>query len=120
MQEKRSFVRIDWPVIIRYKTLEEPYTEDHIRGKDISEGGVSFILYERLAKGTRLDLDIQVPFDSMPIFVKGDIAWIRQIGEEHAKTFEVGVSFSEVDEHDKRRLKMYIENEIKDRRMRAE
>ncbi|MBU1061416.1 MAG: PilZ domain-containing protein [Candidatus Omnitrophica bacterium] len=120
MQEKRNFVRIEWPVIIQYKTLEEPYTEDHIRGKDISEGGVSFILYERLAKGTRLDLEIQVPFDSMPIFVKGDVAWIRQVSEEHAKTFEVGITFIDVDEKDQRRLKVYIENEIKERRSRSE
>lgn len=42
MQEKRKFVRISWPVVVKYKTLEEPFTEDQIVGSDISEGGVAF------------------------------------------------------------------------------
>ena len=118
MQEKRNFVRIEWPVIIQYKTLEEPYTKDQILSKDISEAGVSFVIYERLSKGMHLDLQIQVPFDSMPIFIKGKVAWIRGIGEEHTKTFEVGVAFIEADEKDHKRLKMYIEDEIKARRIK--
>jgi len=116
MQEKRRFVRIQWPVIVLYTTLEEPFTKDQIVGKDISEGGVSFIVYERLAKGTKLDMQIQTPFDSLPIFAKGKVAWIRDIGQEHEKTFEVGVEFTEIDLKDQKRLKMYVENEIRDRK----
>ena len=40
MEEKRNFVRIKWPVIVQYKTTEEPYTEDQGFSKDISEGGI--------------------------------------------------------------------------------
>lgn len=116
MQEKRRFVRIQWPVIVLYTTLEEPFTEDQIVGKDISEGGVSFIVYERLAKGTKLNMQIQTPFDSLPIFAKGKVVWIRDIGREHEKTFEVGVEFTEIDSKDQKRLKMCIENEIRERR----
>jgi c-di-GMP-binding flagellar brake protein YcgR len=115
MQEKRRFVRIEWPVVVQYKALEEPSTQDQIVGRDISEGGVSFTVYERLTKGTKLDMQVQFPFDSMPIFAKGEIAWIRKAGEEHSKAFEIGVSFIEVDSKDKKRFKMYIENEIKAR-----
>lgn len=113
MEEKRKFVRIEWPVVVQYKALDEPCTQDQIVGRDISEGGVSFVVYERLAKGTRLDMQVQVPFDSMPIFTKGTVVWIKKIGEEHTKTFEVGVEFTEVDVRDQKRLKMYINNEIK-------
>ena len=116
MEEKRRFVRIEWPVVVQYKTLEEPLTQDQIVGKDISESGVCFIVYERLTKGTKLDIQIQTPFDSLPVFAKGKIAWIRKVGEEHARTFEVGVEFTEVDPRDQKRLKMYIDNEIKNRR----
>lgn len=120
MEEKRRFVRIQWPIVVQYKTLDEPYTSDQIVGKDISESGVCFTVYERLLKGTRLDIQIQTPFDSLPIFAKGKIAWIRKIGEEHAKTFEVGLEFTEVDPKDKKRLKLYIDNEIKIRRIQPE
>ena len=115
MQEKRKFVRIQWPVIVLYTTLEEPFTKDQIVGKDISEGGVSFVVYERLAKGTRLNMQIQTPFDSLPIFANGKVAWIKNIGQEHEKTFEVGVEFAKVDPKDQNRLKIYIANEIKER-----
>lgn len=117
MQEKRKFVRIQWPIVVQYKTLEEPYTKDQIVGSDISEGGVSFISYERLQKGTKLEMQIQVPFDSLPLFAKGKVAWVRTIGEEHEKTFEVGLEFLEVDPRDRNRLKTYLDNEIKEKRI---
>ena len=120
MEEKRKFVRIEWPVVVEYKTLEEPYTQDQIVGRDISEGGVCFTVYERLLKGTKLDIQVRVPFDSMPIFVKGKVVWVRKVGGEHSKTFEAGVIFSEVDPKDQKRLKTYIENEIKRRRSASE
>jgi len=115
MEENRRFVRIKWPVVVKYKTIEEPYAQDQIVGKDISEGGARFIVYERLIKGTKLDMQLEVPFDSMPISAKGEVAWIKKIGEESAKTFEVGVLFKEMDPQDQKRLRVYIQNEIKNR-----
>ena len=116
MEEKRRFVRIEWPIIVQYKTLEEPFTKDQIISKDVSESGVSFTVYERLTKGTRLDIQIRTPFDSLPIFAKAEVAWIRNIGEEHEKTFEVGIEFREMDSKDQKRLKVYIDNEIKQKK----
>ncbi|MBU1121262.1 MAG: PilZ domain-containing protein [Candidatus Omnitrophica bacterium] len=118
MEETRKFVRIDWPVLVQYKTLEEPFTKDEIIGKNVSEGGVSFIVYERLLKGTKLDMQIQTPFDSLPIFSKAKVSWIRNVGEEHEKKFEIGVEFTKVDPKDTTRLKKYIDNEIKQRKIR--
>jgi c-di-GMP-binding flagellar brake protein YcgR len=120
MEEKRRFVRIEWPVAVQYKTLEEPYTQDQIVGKDISEGGLSFIVYERLAKGSDLDIQIHVPFDSISIFAKGRIVWVKKIGEDHERTFQIGVMFTEIDPKDKKRFKTYINNEIKERKLEAE
>lgn len=118
MEEKRKFVRIEWPVVVQYKTLEEPFTKDQSIGKDVSEGGVSFSVYERLPKGMAIDMQIQTPFDSLPIFAKGKVAWIKNVGEEHEKTFEVGIEFIKIDLKDQKRLKEYIDNEI--RRGRSE
>ena len=120
MEESRKFVRIEWPVVIKYKTIEEPRAQDQIVGKDISEGGARFIVYERLMKGTKLDIQLEVPFDSMPIFVKGLIVWIRKLGEENAQTFEVGVSFIEVDPRDQKRFKTYINEEIRRRKSESQ
>src|SRR3989338_4257692 len=102
MEENRKFVRIEWPVVIKYKTIEEPHAQDQIVGRDISEGGARFIVYERLMKGTKLDIQLEVPFDSMPIFAKGEVAWIRKIGEENSKTFEVGVIFKDIGQSDQK------------------
>ncbi len=116
MEEKRRFVRIEWPVLVHYKTLEDPATEDQIVAKAVSEGGVSFTVYEKLTKGTKLDMQIQVPFDSMPMFVKAKVVWIKKSAEELGKVFEVGVEFLEVDPRDQKRLKLYINNEIQSRK----
>tara|TARA_Y100000031_G_scaffold86897_1_gene95563 strand:+ start:334 stop:696 length:363 start_codon:yes stop_codon:yes gene_type:complete len=116
MEERRRFIRIKWPFVVQYKTLEEPYIEDQIVGKDISESGASFIVYDRLTGGTKLDLEIQIPFDSMPIFAKGKVVWIKKVGQLHEKAFEVGVIFTKIDPRDEKRFKMYISNEIKARK----
>ncbi|MBU4311745.1 MAG: PilZ domain-containing protein [Candidatus Omnitrophica bacterium] len=115
MQEKRKFVRIEWPVVVHYKTLVEPFTKDQIISKNVSETGVLFTVYERLAKGTRLDMQIQTPFDSLPIFAKGEVVWIKEF-EEHRKIFEAGVNFIELNPEDRKRLKLYIDNEIRQRK----
>jgi c-di-GMP-binding flagellar brake protein YcgR len=116
MEESRKFIRIEWPVIIKYKTVEEPSAQDQIVGKDISEGGARFIVYERLMKGTKLNIQLEAPFDSMPMSVTGEVAWIKKIGDENSKMFEVGVVFKGINPADQKRFKMYIENEIKERR----
>ena len=115
MEENRKFVRIEWPVIIKYKTIEEPRIQDHIVSKDVSEGGARFVVYERLMKGTKLEIQLEMPFDSMPLHATGEVTWIKKIGEEQAKTFEVGVIFKDIDTKDQKRFKKYIENEIKNR-----
>ncbi len=116
MEENRKFIRIEWPVIIKYKTTKEPCFEDKITGKNISEGGVRFIVYEHLLKGAKLDIQLEIPFDPMPILTKGEAVWINEIGNESAKAFEVGVIFKAISRSDQKRLKMYIENEIKERK----
>mgnify|MGYP001615932299 CR=1 FL=1 len=116
MEETRKFVRIEWPVVVKYKTLEEQYTKDQIVGKNISERGVCFVAYERLTRGIKLDIQLEVPFDSMPIFAKAQVSWSKKIGGEHDKMFEVGVMFYAINTEDQKRLKMYIESEIKERR----
>ncbi len=116
MEENRKFVRIEWPVIIKYKTIEEPRIQDHIVSKDVSEGGARFVVYERLMKGTKLDIQLEVPFDSMPLLATGEVTWIKKIGEEDSKTFEIGVIFKGVSQNDQKRLKMYIESGIKERK----
>ncbi|MFC1623727.1 PilZ domain-containing protein [Candidatus Omnitrophota bacterium] len=120
MEEKRRFVRLEWPVVVYYKTLEEPCTEDQIVSSNISEGGVCFIVYERLPKETNLSIELQVPFDSMPIFVKGKVVWVKKVGEPHTRTFEVGVKFIEIEPKDQKRFMTYINNEIKERKLRPE
>ncbi len=116
MEEKRRFVRIDWPVIVKYKLLDEPKSEDRCVGKDISEGGLSFPVYERVSKGSSLSLEIELPFDSMPIFAKGTVAWVREAGQKPARFFEVGIDFKDISLADRKRLRDYIANEIRERR----
>jgi len=98
--------------VVKYKTLEEPFSEDQIVGRDISEGGVAFTVYERFAKGTILDLQITVPFDAMPIFAKAKVSWIKKLEAQHPGAYEVGAEFMEVDARDQKRFKLYIKEEI--------
>jgi len=50
MEERRKFVRVEWPIVVQYKTLEEPYTQDQSFGRDSKRRRGSFTVYERLQK----------------------------------------------------------------------
>jgi len=115
MDENRRYIRIERPVVIKYKATEEFRFEDNSVGKNISEGGARFIVYENFSKGTKLDIQLEVPFDPTPISTKGETVWINRIGVEDSGIFEVGVVFKGTAQNDQKRLKKYIENEIKER-----
>jgi len=74
-RDKRSYKRYKTTLRIKYKTSFE---EELSWIKDISRGGARIFLSKRPADGTSLTLEINLPFDTEPIFFKGSIIWHKQ------------------------------------------
>jgi c-di-GMP-binding flagellar brake protein YcgR len=105
MNEKRKFVRIEAPVVITYKAASEKGKQDKAICEDFSEGGIRFPIYEKLEVGTTLEMQIETPFDALPIYAVGSIVWMRPLSKEAgSQAYDVGVKFTRLDKFDRTRL----------------
>ena len=105
MEEKRKYIRIEAPIVVTYKIGgEHPITKKTIT-KDFSEGGIRFPVYEELKTGTPLELYIETPFDTIPIFATGQIVWTKALStKEGREIYDVGVKFTKMQTFEKKRM----------------
>ena len=105
MEEKRKYIRIQAPIIVTYKIQDQSSESKKAVCKDFSEGGVRFPVYEQININTPLEIYIETPFDTLPIFVKGRVVWIKPLSsKEGHELYEMGVEFTEINPFDKKRL----------------
>ncbi len=105
MEEKRKYIRIEAPIVVTYKFSGKGTTTKKSITKNFSEGGIRFPVYEKLSIGTPLELYIETPFDTMPIFAKGQVVWTRALSiNEGREIYDVGVQFTQMQTFDKKRM----------------
>lgn len=105
MEEKRRYIRIDAPIVVAYEIVNKVPAAKKSIIKDFSEGGIRFPVYEKLEVGAELELSIEIPFDTIPIFAQGQIMWIKALNrEEGREIYDIGVQFREMQTFDKKRL----------------
>jgi hypothetical protein len=77
-EERRAHTRYRTSLRIRYRA---PANEGTTWIKDISAGGARLFLNRTLRDmhvGTPLELEINLPYDTDPVFVRGNIVWSRE------------------------------------------
>jgi len=105
MEEKRKYIRIEAPVVVTYKMSDVPSGTKKTITKDFSEGGIRFPVYEKLKIGSPLELHIETPFDTIPIFAVGQIVWTKALStKEGREIYDVGVKFTKMRTFDKKRM----------------
>ena len=108
MQERRRWLRVQAPVSVSYRTIEPPVREEYAISSDISEGGLKFSTFMPLHAGNLLELEVVLPYDSLPVRVRGDVAWVREEDERGVPQFAIGVRFREMSATDRGRLAGYV------------
>lgn len=78
---------------------------------DASSGGLGVIVAQRLAKSDVVQLEIKVPGDDIPMFVRGEVAWV----EKHDKDgrFKAGIALTKIERSDKVRLVKFLDSNHK-------
>ncbi len=105
MQEKRKYIRIGAPVIVTYSMPKKQSGDRKAILKDFSEGGIRFPVYEKLKVGLQLKLNIEAPFDTIPIAAEGQIVWVKALSaQEGREIYDVGVQFIKIKPFDQKRL----------------
>ena len=104
---KRAFFKKERRAHPRYKTsLRARYSAPAEEGvswiRDISKGGLGLFLGKTFDLKTPLRIEINLPYDSQPIFFRGSVVWSRS---DYA-----GLSFDEASQDDLKRVLHYIYN----------
>lgn len=111
-EERRRYPRLDINVDIEWKKISAAAANAVIKGvsKNISEGGICLLVYEKLNTGDILSLDIKLPSGRM-IHSRGKVAWIREfeiIGQETERSYDAGIELIDVNEEDKKVLREFV------------
>lgn len=78
--ERRRFARITGRFIVSYRVLKESEnTNDLSQTKNISLGGMLLTTNRKFAEDTLLALEIRLPFDPDPIFLKAKVLESKEI-----------------------------------------
>lgn len=98
-KEERQFGRLGAYHLVKYKAVTQEGEESApvlATIKDIGTGGVCLRSEEYLPVSTTIELKINFPHLSTPIFALGKVIWIKQ--RKKGKFYEIGVQFFEIEE----------------------
>jgi len=98
--ERRRYPRATGRFIVSYRVLEDIDSVDISQTKNISLGGMLLTTNRQFKPGTRLALEIRLPFDASPITI------VAKVLESHEITknliYDTRIEFTDVDERHKK------------------
>lgn len=109
--ERRRFFRLNLLADLTFTRSSISEEEKVSLTKNISKGGICFIVYEQMSVGEILDLNVYLPDKNKPINVTGRVNWVKEfsIGDPvKGKRFDVGIEFLRISEQDKEEIERYI------------
>ena len=98
-KDRRKFLRLKVYHLVKYKVIfkdqpSRPFLLAAI--KDIGAGGICLKTEEALPKSAILELQINFPNLSQPIYTLGRVVWIKQ--RSKLNRYEIGVEFTQIEE----------------------
>jgi c-di-GMP-binding flagellar brake protein YcgR len=96
-KERRKFVRLNVYHLVKYRLVSQEEWQMAIAYiSDISAGGVCLRAGEKIAKDSILQVSINFPQLSSPVFCSAKVVWVKKIGK--ANRFEMGLEFFKIED----------------------
>ena len=105
LNERRASSRVRAYRPVRLQLPRSPHVLETLT-KDLSIGGVCCISPTPFPVSTELNLELVLSTGEGPITARGRATWFRSL--PHSEQFDIGISFLEMPEIDKRRLSVYL------------
>jgi len=115
MAERRKFIRLDSSLPIKYRRLDEKASFDKALTKNISGSGICIELKEVLAPGTRIQLEINLPNESKPIFFIGEVVWQDKISSSPHGSLATGIRYIKIGLTQRQKITNYIINQFRNK-----
>ena len=113
-RERRRHPRIRVFLKIDYQMTDE-IPRLNCASKDISEGGIRFGLFQRIAPGTPLKLKVYLEDTAEPVEILGKVTWAQETpGQDFP--YEVGIAFDPSSSSPVAKIKDFIQNISVERR----
>ena len=109
--ERRRHPRIVGRFIVSYRVLEEEDAIDISQTKNLSLGGMLLTTNRCFQPGTKLAMQIRLPFDPQPIMLIGKILECREITSN--LLYDTRIQFISVDDRHKNILSQTVEFHLK-------
>ncbi|MGD2278850.1 MAG: PilZ domain-containing protein [Candidatus Omnitrophota bacterium] len=110
VKEKRDYTRFS--IFMAPVCCERADCENvSVSVNDISGSGLGIVTNEKLTKGDKVDLELNIPEDDIPIFVTGEVSWVVR-DESVGSTYRAGVRLVKLSRPDKDRLMRYLGSNV--------
>lgn len=113
--EKRIYRRIPDHVDMKYRIIslgENPENYIDLRGggmsENISEGGMLFEVHEHIPLGSFLEVQLDVPEVSFPIYLRGKVVRVEELIEN--KSYDIGIHFTQYFQQDRELLNTHLKD----------
>ena len=95
-EERRRHPRAKGRFVVHYRLFEERDNVDITQTKNISLGGMYLTTNKKFASGTKLTLEIRLPFDPHPIMIIGKVLESYEVAKN--LIYDTRLEFLAIDE----------------------
>lgn len=112
-EERRKYPRLNVNVRVNWDKAGSSAPRQSEKSditKNISEGGICLIVYDKPEIGHRLLLKIELPAKKI-IQSKGRIVWVKEfgiVGKTDEMRYDIGIEFLDIDPGDREGLKEFM------------
>jgi len=108
-KERRKFKRFDAYMSVRFQLSDSEGFKGIALSRDLSREGLKVNSPMRIAEGSVLDLELDIPDDPKPVRTTGKIVW-SQASQGQDQGYDTGIRFVMMDPVDKFRVLDYAYN----------
>lgn len=106
MSEKRRFLQFD---VLMDAFCHKAGKKQDLKIKNLSKEGVGIVSDYPLGAGEKIDIEMSIPGDNMPMVLHGEVAWASVPKQDNCH-YQGGIRFRNMGNTDKARLLEYVYN----------
>ena len=111
----RMYVRIGASFIkVTYGVVGQEVRAVLRAAKEISGGGIRFPVNKQLPQGAKLELELKLPQEMVPIQAQAEVVWSAR--SRGRRTYEVGCQFTKIDPLDRGKIIRHVHEALRDRK----